>query len=93
MDGEPYKTTLKVGDDNIVHGTGFWATNRPAGVSEEQWRSGNKGYKPAAFGVWKPSIDGLSIEEIREKVSHEGAANEFEKKFPPLEYPQYYTKR
>jgi hypothetical protein len=93
-DGEPYKTTLKVGDDGIVHGTGFWRSNNPYGMSETQIRSGNKeGVKPKPWGKFKPYIDGMSIDEIRQKVNHDQAATAFEAKFPPLQFPQYYTKR
>jgi len=93
-DGEPYKTTLKVGDDGIVNGTGFWRSNNPDGMSEQQKRTGEKsGLKPKPWGKFKPPIDGMSIDDIRQRVNHEQAAVAFENKFPPLKFPQYYTKR
>lgn len=94
VDGEPYKTTLKTEEDGLIHGTGFWKTNQYQGLSQEQKRTGNKmGAKPKPWGEWAPPIDGLTIDEIRERVSHNQAAAAFETKFPPLQFPQYYTKR
>jgi len=97
IDGEPYRTTLKAGEDGIIHGSGFWKTNKPKGVSEQQWVTGhktkNKGWKPKPWGKFEPDIDGQTVEEIKDLVKSDQAAAAFEAKFPPLEYPQYYTKR
>ncbi len=98
VDGEPYRTTIKAGEDGIIHGTGFWRTNRPKGVSDQQWVSGHKaggqkGWIPKPWAKFQPDIDGVNIEDLKQTVNNDQAAAAFEAKFPPLQYPQYYTKR
>lgn len=91
QDGQPYKTTLKIGDDEMIVGSGFWRDNRPQGMSSPTQNKDE--LKPQPWNKFKPNIDGLSIGEVRDLTRHDQAATAFEKKFPPLEYPQYYTKR
>ena len=94
VDGEPYKTTIKTQEDGLVHGTAFWKTNQYQGLSRDQLRTGDKsGAKPKPWGEWAPYIDGETIDEIKVMVRHDLAAAAFEAKFPPLEFPKYYTKR
>ena len=94
VDGEPYKTTIKTQEDGLVHGTAFWKTNQYQGLSRDQLRTGDKsGAKPKPWGEWAPYIDGKTIDEIKVMVRHDLAAAAFEAKFPPLEFPKYYTKR
>jgi len=94
IDGEPYKTTIKTEEDGLVHGSAFWRTNQYQGLSRDQLRTGDKsGATPRPWRVWKPYINGKTIDEIRDLVKHDLAAAAFEAKFPPLQFPKYYNKR